>query len=45
MFKELKIDGLNKKYLIDENGNIFDVKENKYRKPSLTKDGYLMEIK
>ena len=41
MFKELKIDGLNKKYLIDENGNIFDVKENKYRKSSLTKDGYL----
>lgn len=41
MFKELKIEGLNKKYLIDENGNIFDIKENKYRKPSVTKDGYL----
>lgn len=27
MFKELKIDGLNKKYLIDEDGNIFDIKE------------------
>ena len=41
MFKELKIEGLNKKYLIDEDGNIFDVKENKYRKPFVTKDGYL----
>lgn len=41
MFKELKIDGLNKKYLIDEYGNIFDVKENKFRKPSINKGGYL----
>ncbi len=41
MFKELKIEGVNKKYLIDEDGNIFDIKENKYRKPSVTKDGYL----
>lgn len=38
---ELKIDGCNKKYLIDEDGNIFDVKENKFRKPSETNKGYL----
>ena len=38
---KLNLEGCNKEYLIDEDGNIFDVKENKYRKPSITKDGYL----
>lgn len=38
---KLKLEGCNKEYLIDEDGNIFDLKENKYRKPSITKDGYL----
>lgn len=41
MFKKLHIDGLNKEYLIDEDGNIFDIKCNKFRKPTETKDGYL----
>lgn len=39
--KKLNIEGCNKEYLIDEDGNIFDIRENKYRKPSETKDGYL----
>ena len=38
---KLNLEGCNKEYLIDEDGNIFDTKENKYRKPSITKDGYL----
>ena len=41
MWKELKINGLNKKYLINECGDIFDIKENKLRKPTKSKKGYL----
>jgi len=40
MISELKIDGLTKKYLIDTDGNIFDVKENKYRVPIENAKGY-----
>ena len=32
---KLNLEGCNKEYLIDEDGNIFDIKENKYRKPSI----------
>ena len=41
MVKKIDIQGLNKEYTIDEDGNIFDVKEQKYRKFHVTKDGYL----
>lgn len=41
MFKDLIIEGSNKKYLIDEYGNVFDIKENKFRKPIEHKKGYL----
>lgn len=41
MWKELEIDGLNKKYLINEDGDIFDIKEKKTRKPEISKRGYL----
>lgn len=41
MWKELEIDGLNKKYLINEDGDIFDIKEKKLRKPEVSKRGYL----
>ena len=41
MWKELKIDGLNKKYLINENGDIYDIKEDRLRKPEISKRGYL----
>lgn len=41
MIKELKIDGCNKEYTIDEYGNIFDVKLQRYRKPIVHKKGYL----
>lgn len=40
MYKELKIEGCNKTYLIDEDGNIYDVKEKKFRKPVENKKGY-----
>ena len=40
MFKKLEIYGVNKEYLISDDGKIFDVKENKYRKFTETKDGY-----
>lgn len=40
MWKELQIDGLKKKYLINENGDIFDIKENKLRNPVENKKGY-----
>ena len=32
MIKELKIDGVKKKYTIDVYGNIYEIKEKKYRK-------------
>ena len=41
LIKELKIDGCNKEYTIDEYGNIFDVKLQRYRKPIVHKKGYL----
>lgn len=41
MIKELILDGLNKKYTIDEDGNIFDIKENRYRKIRENEKGYL----
>lgn len=41
MIKELKIDGVNKKYTIDTYGNIYDIKEKKYRKPKPNSKGYL----
>lgn len=41
MIKFLTIEGLNKRYTIDDNGNVFDIKENKYRKPSVSRKGYL----
>lgn len=31
---ELKLDGCNKKYMIDEDGNIYDIENKRYRKPS-----------
>ena len=39
--RKLQLEGCNKEYLIDEDGNIFDIKENKYRKPTITEKGYL----
>ena len=41
MIKELKIDGVKKKYTIDVYGNIYDIKEKKYRKQIPNKKGYL----
>jgi len=41
MIRELKIDGVNKKYTIDTYGNIYDIKEKKYRKPKPNRKGYL----
>ena len=41
MIKELKMDGCNKEDTIDEYGNIFDVKLQRYRKPIVHKKGYL----
>lgn len=41
MIKELKIDGVKKKYTIDTYGNIYDIKEKKYRKPKPNCKGYL----
>lgn len=41
MTKELKIDGCNKTYTIDEYGNIFDVELQRYRKPIVHRKGYL----
>ena len=41
MWKKINIDGLNKEYLINENGDIFDIKENKLRKQTVSERGYL----
>ena len=41
MWKKLELDGLNKEYLINEYGEVFDVKENKMRKPHIHRKGYL----
>lgn len=32
MIKKLNIEGLNMDYTIDENGNVFDVKNNRFKK-------------
>lgn len=39
--KKLIIEGCNKEYTIDEYGNVFDIARNTYRKPTITKKGYL----
>lgn len=41
MTKELKIDGCNKTYTIDEYGNVFDVELQRYKKPVVHRKGYL----
>ena len=41
MWKELKIKGINKEYLINEYGEVFDIKENKLRKAYPNSKGYL----
>lgn len=41
MIKELKINGVNKKYTIDTYGNIYDVELGRYKKQILHRKGYL----
>lgn len=41
MTKELKINGMRKKYTIDEYGNIYDVEAKKYRKQIEHRKGYM----
>lgn len=41
MEKELKINGLNKKFIIDDCGNIFDVELGRYKKQYENKKGYM----
>lgn len=41
MIKELKIDGLNKKYTIDDYGNIYDVELKRYKKQVEHYKGYM----
>lgn len=40
MFKELNLEGCNKKYLIYDDGRVFDIKENKFRVPKENHKGY-----
>lgn len=41
MIKELKLDGLNKKYTIDDFGNIYDIELQRYKKQYENKKGYM----
>lgn len=41
MCKKLKLDGLRKKYLIYEDGRIFDVENNRFKKQYENKKGYM----
>ena len=41
MIKKLTIEGLNMDYTIDENGNVFDVKNNRFKKSYINKKGYI----
>ena len=41
MTKELKIDGLHKKYTIDDYGNLFDVELQRYKKQYVNHKGYM----
>ena len=41
MYKEFKPEGCNKTYLVYDDGRIFDVKLNKFKKPALHRKGYL----
>lgn len=41
MIKKLNIDGLNKEYTIDENGMVFDIENNRYKKSYINHKGYI----
>lgn len=41
MFKKLEIDGLKKEYLIYDDGRVYDVKLQRFKKPIENKKGYL----
>ena len=41
MTKELQIDGLHKKYIIDEYGNLFDIELQRYKKQYTNRKGYM----
>lgn len=41
MFKKLKIDGLNKEYLIYDDGRLYDIKMDRFKKPIENKNGYI----
>lgn len=42
MIKKIEIDGLNREYTIDENGNVFDIFNNRYKKSYINHKGYII---